>query len=115
MFVNGMGAVAMASAYLYTVCKTKCIDMKATMCATRCGMSALFGLEDGMGGREPWSCGSGSLPPIPPALACLAAALCTEASSPVCTSSQLFSSICAYYLNLSVTSPGYLKRIVVGQ
>ena len=65
---------------------------------------------------EPRSCGSGSLPPIPPALACSTAALGTEASSPVCTSSpQLFSSISAHYLNWPVTSPGYLKRIVVGQ
>ena len=58
MFVNGMGAVAMASAYLYTVCKTKCIDMNATMCATSRGMSALFGREDGMGGSE---CGAAEL------------------------------------------------------
>ena len=138
-----MGVVASALAYLYIVCKNKCIDMKATMCTTSCGMSALFGREDGMGGSEcgalelweweplkillttmcvtlmvsmcatshgmsavygrlgpqeggwedqsvePRSCGSGSLPPIPPALATSTAALCTEASILVCTSSQL--------------------------
>ena len=48
----------MASAYFYTVCKTKCIDMNATMCATSRGMSALFGREGGMGGSE---CGASEL------------------------------------------------------
>ena len=92
-FVNRMGVVASALAYLYIVCKNKCIDMKATMCTTSCGMSALFGRVGGWKDPsvEPRSCGSGSLPPIPPALATSTAALCTEASSLVCTSSQLFS------------------------
>ena len=115
-FVNRMGVVASALAYLYIVCKNKCIDMKATMCTTSCGMSALFGRVGGWKDPsvEPRSCGSGSLPPIPPALATSTAALCTEASSLVCTSSQLFSSIFAHCLIWLVTVTGYLKRTVVG-
>ena len=50
--------MALASAYLYIFCKTKCIDMKATLCATCCGVSAVFGLEGGMGGSE---CGASEL------------------------------------------------------
>ena len=54
-----MGVVASALAYVYMVCiKTKCIGTKATMCATSCGMSAIFGREDGMGGSK---CGASEL------------------------------------------------------
>ena len=71
-FVNRMGVVASALAYLYIVCKNKCIDMKATMCTTSCGMSALFGRVGGWKDPsvEPRSCGSGSLPPSDPFRTC---------------------------------------------
>ena len=66
-----MGAVALASAYLYIFCKTKCIDMKATLCATCCGVSAVFGLEGWVGGSE---CGASELwewePPSDPSRTC---------------------------------------------
>ena len=62
---------------------------------------------------EPQSCGSGSLPPIPPALAASTAA---QRHRGLHSRMHILStSISAHYLNWPVTSPGYLKRIVVGR
>ena len=85
MFVNGMGAVAMASAYFYTVCKTKCIDMNATSC----GMSALFGREDGMGGSE---CGASELWEWEP-LKILLTTMCVTLMVSMCATSHGMSAV----------------------